>query len=495
MSAEDMGRLREKDEGMVHRPMLSLMAFLFIGVIVGGRASAQQSGGVPVEDADTIGVTPAVGAGSPTGSEAQETATNAASPASSEAQQTAEANPYAGDLFSRPRLTGDWWGARSGLADRGLTFDFFATQFYQGVASGGRQQSFQYGGKLDYLFGLDAGKLDVLPGFFVNLHAETRFGTAVNNNDGLLAPSNLPMNFPDPHRDITSITGLKLTQAFGENFAVFLGKINTLDEYGLRYSPVLGDNRPGLAGFLNASLVFNPIVARTVPYSAAGTGFAYLRDGEPLLSLSVFDPQERATTALEGLFARGVVLIPDLTLKVKPFGRPGKYNFGGTWSSASYRSFDPAAYLSLPPQLVLDERLSPKERGSWSLYANFYQSLWVDQQDEKRTWGVFGQFGISDGNPNPVRFVANGGIGGRSMIPGRPIDTFGVGYFYLGLSNGFKTLSQPILPQGDEYGGELFYNLAITPWARFTFDLQIARPSTVGFNTVIIPGLRFQMLF
>ena len=30
---------------------------------------------------------------------------------------------------------------------------------------------------------------------------------------------------------------------------------------------------------------------------------------------------------------------------------------------------------------------------------------------------------------------------------------------------------------------------------RLTGDLQIARPSTTGFNTAIIPGLRFQILF
>ncbi len=405
------------------------------------------------------------------------------------------ANPYAGDLLTRLRLTGDWWGARSGLVDWGLTFDFFATQFFQGVASGGRLRRFEYGGKLDYLFNLDAGKLNLLEGFRLNLHAETRYGTDVNNIDGLIAPSNLPMSFPEPHEDITSITGLKFTQALGENLEVYLGKINTLDDYGFRYAPALGTNRPGLEGFMNTSLVFNPIVARTVPYSAAGTGFAYLRDDEPFLSLAVFDPEERAVKGLEDLFARGVVLIPDLTFKARLFGRPGKFNFGGTWSSATYRSFDPAAYLSIPPELVRDERFSPKERGSWSLYANFYQALWVDQEEEGRNWGVFGQFGISDGNPNPVRFIANGGIGGRSMMPGRTYDTFGVGFFYFGLSNDFKTLASSFLPQGDEVGGEIFYNFAITPWSRFTFDLQIARPSTLGFNTVIIPGFRLQILF
>lgn len=157
------------------------------------------------------------------------------------------ANPYAGDLFTRLRLPGDWRGARSGLADRGLAFDFFATQFFQRVASGGRLRRFEYGGKLDYLFNLDAGKLNLFEGFRVNLHAETRYRTDVNNIDGLIAPSNLPMSFPEPHADITSITGLKFTQALGENFEVYLGKINTLDDYGFRYAPALGTRATRLA--------------------------------------------------------------------------------------------------------------------------------------------------------------------------------------------------------------------------------------------------------
>jgi len=71
----------------------------------------------------------------------------------------------------------------------------------------------------------------------------------------------------------------------------------------------------------------------------------------------------------------------------------------------------------------------------------------------------------------------------------------GLDGFYLGLSDNFKTLARPFQPQQDEYGVELFYNVAITPWARLTADLQIARPSTVGFDTVVIPGIRFQLLF
>jgi porin len=320
----------------------------------------------------------------------------------------------------------------------------------------------------------------------------------VNGIDGLIAPSNIPMNVPDPVAHVTSITGLKFAQALSENFAVFFGKINTLDEYPLRYSPGLGTNRSGLEGFMNTSLIFNPIGARTIPYAAAGIGAAVMQDGEPLFTFTVFDPQERATRGLEDLFGLGVLLVPDLVLRGTPFGRPGVLNIGGTWSSAQYRSFDPAAYLSILSDILAGNPnkilTSPVENGSWSAYANFYQSLWVDPSDEKRTWGVFGQSGVSDGNPNPFRFVASGGIGGRSMFPGRTLDTFGAGLFFLGLSSNFKALSQPFNPQRDEYGVELFYNYAVTPWCRLTGDVQVARPTTVALDTVVIAGLRLQIL-
>jgi porin len=398
---------------------------------------------------------------------------------------------FGGPFLTRPKLTGDWFGLRSALADRGITFDLYGTQFYQGVASGGRIREGQYGGKFDYLANVDGAKLGLWQGFFVNLHGETRLGQTVNNIDGLLTPSNIAMSFPAPSGNVSALTGVKFTQALSENVALFLGKINTLDEYVLRFNSALGLDRPGIGGFMNTSLVFNPIAARTVPYSAAGTGVALLRQGLPWFTFSVFDPQERAMIGLQDLFSRGVVLVPNLILTGKPFGRQAMLNLGGTYSSAQYTSVDPAAYLNIPITGVR----APKETGSWSLYANVFQALRVDPADEKRAWGIFGQFGISDGDPNPIKFVANGGIAGRSLLPGRSIDTFGVGYFYVGLSSEFKSLLAPVLPQQDEDGVELFYNLAVTPWCRLTADLQVARPSTRIFDTVIIPGMRLQISF
>jgi porin len=391
-------------------------------------------------------------------------------------------------LWDRDRLTGDWGGYRTDLQDSGVNLYGSSTHFYQGVASGGREREFEYGGKLDYRMDVEGGKLGLNPGLFVNVHAETRYGNSINNIDGALAPGNIAMAFPLPDENVTALAGVMITQALSEEFAVFGGKINTLDQYPIRYN-----GGPGLAGFMNTSLVFNPIGGRTVPYSAAGVGFAIMQDKVPVFTFTVFDPDERSTIGFDDLFENGVLFVPDLVLRTNFWDRPGIVNIGGTYSSKSYTSVDPAAYLANIPGLLAGA--FPQETGSWSVYSAFYQALWVDRADPQRNWGVFGQFGVSDGNPNPIQYVANGGIGGRSMLPGRSQDTFGVGVFYLGLSSEFKRLARPFVPQDDEYGFETFYNYAVTPWCHVTGDLQVVNPSTISVDTAVITGMRVQVLF
>jgi porin len=108
--------------------------------------------------------------------------------------------------------------------------------------------------------------------------------------------------------------------------------------------------------------------------------------------------------------------------------------------------------------------------------------------------------GVSDGNPNPVRWNMTLGIGGNSLIPGRQHDTLGVGYFRIGLSSDFKKLlggsrAPPGLAQRDEQGVELFYNAALTPWCHLTGDLQIVEPSTKNLQTTVLAGMRLKIDF
>jgi porin len=58
----------------------------------------------------------------------------------------------------------------------------------------------------------------------------------------------------------------------------------------------------------------------------------------------------------------------------------------------------------------------------------------------------------------------------------RPYDSFGVGFFYSGVSNDVKNsitrLTQGMSSAADEQGVELFYDFAITPAARLNFRYQ-----------------------
>ena len=119
---------------------------------------------------------------------------------------------------------------------QGYTFSLSSTQFYQGVASGGIQQNFQYSGRNDYFLNVDGEKAGLWKGLFINLHGESRYGDTVNGSTGSIMPVNTGALFPTSTGSTTALTGVKFTQALSENFVVFGGKINTLDGLTQNYA-------------------------------------------------------------------------------------------------------------------------------------------------------------------------------------------------------------------------------------------------------------------
>ena len=151
-----------------------------------------------------------------------------------------------------------------------------------------------------------------------------------------------------------------------------------------------------------------------------------------MFTFSVFDTIDRSTTSVfDNLFSNGAVLFGTAILPTKFFGLPGHHGVEGAYSSGRYTNIDGSPYLDPVAGLVFP---GPPKAGSWAVGYLFDQALWVSRDDPKRVWGVFGKFGIADDNPNPIRWTAMAGVSGASPIPGRSRDTFGVGYFYLGIS-------------------------------------------------------------
>src|SRR5262249_39049803 len=106
--------------------------------------------------------------------------------------------------------------------------------------------------------------------------------------------------------------------------------------------------------------------------------------------------------------------------------------------------------------------------------------------------GLFGIGTINDGNPNPIDYLLAWGISGTGVLRCREHDSFGLSFFYAGLSAPYKTVVQVQtgFAQSDVRGGEFFYTLALTPWFRVTGNLQVVDPSTKGVPTVTSVGVR-----
>jgi porin len=396
--------------------------------------------------------------------------------------------PFGGLLVERPKLTGDWLGLRGSLRDCGITVDVSTTQFYQGVASGGLERSFPYGGRNDYFLSLDGEKLGLWKGSLLKVHGETRYGETASFLTGALSPVNEFLLVPDEDGIASGLTGVEFTQVLTENLAVSAGKINLLDHV---HQPLTGAT--GLEGFLNLSLIFNPILARTLPYSAFGAGGVYLQDGEPVLALSVFDTRDASTTSIfDDFFTDGAVIFGTALLPTKFFGLPGHQGIEGVYSSGRYTNVDDSPYLDPLGGLVFP---GPPKAGSWAVGYLFDQALWASPCDPKRVWGVFGKLGISDGNPNPVRWNAGGGISGASPIRGRSQDTFGVGFYHLEISSALKRSAMPLTPLRNEQGVELYYNARVTPWFQLTPDLQIIEPFQRQVDTAWVVGVRARIDF
>jgi porin len=402
--------------------------------------------------------------------------------------------PFGGPWYSRPKLTGDWCGLRDRLRDNGFTFDISSTAYYQGTASGGLRDTFRFGGRNDYLLNVDGQKAGLWQGLGINLHGETVYGDSVNLATGAVVPVNIGRAHPAFFGTESALTAVKFTQALSENFVLYGGKINTIDNIQQPFMPGRGLD----AGFMNAAFVWNPILGRTMNYSTFGAGAAVLAGGQPVFTLTVYDTNDHSTTSVfDNLFDNGAVIYPTVSLPTTFFGLPGHQCVWGAYSSGRYAIVTPQS-LNLIPQVLQGlppTNLTTLVRGSWWITYLFDQAIWADPADKTRSWGVFGNAGISDGKPNPIRWSAIAGVGGSSPLPSRKLDTFGVAYYYLGFDSEFKNLARVIAPVRDERGVELFYNVAVTPWCHVTTDLQVITPLLARAETSLVLGLRAKIDF
>lgn len=380
----------------------------------------------------------------------------------------------------RDALTGDWGGSRTWLKEHGITIAPRVTQFYQGMPAGDGDHSFEYGGKADLLLNADMAKLGFWNGLSMTVHAEENFGHSVNGFGGTIAPVNTALLFPGIEGpDRYDLSSVYLGQNLGDSISLLFGKINMIDLAASK--PFMGG--AGINSFWN--VVFAAPPSGLVPPYLFGT-ILTVRTKPATFGLWVYDPNSMVNKSpFDDPFANGITIRGNVDFPVTIAGRKGHQGFVGLWSNEPGNDLDLSDEILLPP---FPSTLRQNSRRHYFAYV-FDQYLYQSEENPKEGIGLFGQFGISDGNPTRLYWLAFAGVGGTGLIPGRGQDNWGFGYYYAVPSPDLRESLAPIEDIRIEQGVEIFYNFALTYWLVLGLDLQIIQPSLAD-ETAVFTGLR-----
>jgi porin len=215
-------------------------------------------------------------------------------------------------------------------------------------------------------------------------------------------------------------------------------------------------------------------------------------------------------SGFEEPFANGVTIRASVDFPVTIGRLSGRQGFVALYSTEPGTDLSDIGDTFLPP---FPPDYPDIKDGRYYFAYSFDQTLYKVSENSKEGFGIFGQFGISDGNPSKLYWSALVGIGGTGLIPGRSRDNWGIAYYYDTPSPDLKEslspsrtrrpnapsrdLQKPLSPLRTirgEQGLEIFYNFAVTPWFTVGADLQVIRPF-VEKDTAILFGLRSVIRF
>jgi porin len=407
-----------------------------------------------------------------------------ATPLAASAQGAGDPAGAAAPLRERDRLGGDWGGARDSLAQRGVTVDLWTTGFTQAMFEGTGDNGWDIGGRADLLLDADTARLGLWQGGGLHAHLEYRGGNLPGERGGATLPVHAGGHFAIDSEDDLVATSLYASQRFGDATRLMLGKINMIDL--LARHPFHGGW--GTDRFHNVALVIPPngITPPVIKGAILTHSFAPYT-----LTAMVFDPNDRSSSSAIGdLFEDGVSVSLGLTWSGELARRRSTAGISAVYSTAEgidYRD------LGLPPGT---ESREPATRdGSYNLLIEGSHLLLESGSAPGQGLGLYARAALADGNPNLVKGMFAAGIAGHALVPGRPNDYFGVGYFYYNFSDVLQNALRPSRLFENEQGVEAYYTFVPVPWLRLSAQLQWVDPAEGANETIWIAGLRARIAF
>ncbi|WP_020178680.1 carbohydrate porin [Methylopila sp. M107] len=385
-----------------------------------------------------------------------------------------EAPNYAGDLWTRDALTGDWGGARTKLYERGVKFEAEYTGDASTNLSGGFRRGEGYSGFLSLGLTLDLEKLAGWTGGEVYAGAYIIRGHGLTTYDigNLLAVSGVEAD----HANRLGEVYFKQT-LFDGRFSIRIGQLLadsefiTSDTAGLFVNSAFG--WPGINGAVLPSggpayPVPTPGVHVTYQFNDAFSAQAAIYNGDP--AGHNVNPHNLDFPLHEGVFGIG-----ELAYKTDGlFGKPGVIKVGAWFNTAN--KFD-------------DLRFAGVTHGNdYAVYGMIDQTIWEgggsadlkDPSPDTSSVSVFARtVWTPQENRNLIDYYLDAGLNLKGFVPGRAEDIFGVAVAYAKISGDARKADRlagaPV--RSSEIALEATYKAQVTPWlALQPFAQYLIRP-------------------
>lgn len=387
-----------------------------------------------------------------------------------------------GMVVDADTLTHDIVPERRRLADRGVRIRAELTGYYQARVAGSPRTDAAPAGRFDALVDVDTARAGGWAGGGLHTHLEYRVGDPAKSRGRTVLPVNAGLALPLLAEGEWVATSLYLSQRLGPSTVVLAGKINPLDL--IARDPFFGGW--GVHGFMNIAFVAPPAGVMPAVFMGAMLNHAI---GPWRLSLVVSDPEDKTDSySLRGLFEDGF----DASATALWTGTlGGRASYAGITAAAKTKAPGTLTSFGLPPELVA----AREDRRSSNVTLQAGHLLQESIAVPGRGLGVYARAGLGGGDANPIRASFAGGFAGHGIVPGRPRDSFGIGYAFFRFDSALADLSLPALRFDDEHILEVFYSASATRWLRVTADLQAIRPATPGARSSVVAGMRVSLLF
>lgn len=415
-----------------------------------------------------------------------------ADPPAEEATQattaTAEPSPEPCDLLTTDRLTGDWFGARPWLGDRGIDFNMSLTSVYQQNFHGGAQthNGHRVTGGADYELTLDFEGLGLWKGGKIYTWVESGWNDAIDDRVGGLFGVN-----SDAMGDRSILVHeLYYEHSFLDGQVRFkAGKIDlTCDIDTNAYA------NDGTLQFLNAALVNTGNIPGPSPGLAAvlvvkPVDWLYVGFAGADADADIRETGFRTAFHREDNFISGTEFGFLPTWKT-PWGRlPGAYRFA-VWHDGRSK---PVYFDDLGGRRIT----IPRKRDDMGFYFNMDQLVLKenprDDVDEQGL-GFFFRYGYAHGDANLIEHFWSVGGQYQGLIPTRDDDVLGLGVAQGILSEDLRLTGE--LPHRETVL-EMYYRISLTPWLSISPDFQwILDPGGVLTGTdAFVAGFRVRADF